>query len=214
MTTTPASRTLAWLRQFAKLWGFALFCVLVVYIFREVVLPFLFAILVAYILAPLVARAGNAAHRRAAVPALGGGHHPLRLHPQRRWGCSSATSSPSCRATSPGCSGRRPQLFAKVNKDWLPRAGAWIDTHFAPEEVDPDDDAHAAARGAAGAARDPGRAAARMGAIASTSTRSTSRCRPLENGKYLIAPPAPGDRRRRAAAGSGSVRSSSGSRPG
>ena len=55
---TPASRTFAWLRQFAKLWGFALFCIFVVYVFRDVVLPFLFAILVAYILAPLVARAG------------------------------------------------------------------------------------------------------------------------------------------------------------
>jgi predicted PurR-regulated permease PerM len=53
---TPRSRTLRGSRQFAKLWGFALFCVLVVYIFREVALPFLFAILVAYILAPLVAR--------------------------------------------------------------------------------------------------------------------------------------------------------------
>src|SRR6516225_6972162 len=52
----PASRTLAWLRQFAKLWGFALFCIFVVYFFRAVALPFLFAILVAYILAPLVDR--------------------------------------------------------------------------------------------------------------------------------------------------------------
>src|SRR2546430_8424327 len=59
MTTSSASRTLAWFRQFAKLWGFALFCILVVYIFREVALPFLFAILVAYILAPLVARFGR-----------------------------------------------------------------------------------------------------------------------------------------------------------
>src|SRR3954463_9579302 len=56
MTATPASRTLAWLRQFAKLWGFALFCIFVVYLFRDVALPFLFAILVAYILAPLVER--------------------------------------------------------------------------------------------------------------------------------------------------------------
>ena len=53
---TPATRTLAWLRQFAKLWGFALFCVLIVYLFREVALPFIFAILVAYILAPVVGR--------------------------------------------------------------------------------------------------------------------------------------------------------------
>ena len=26
-----------------------------------------------------------------------------------------------------------PQLFAKVNKDWLPRAGAWIDDNFGAE---------------------------------------------------------------------------------
>src|SRR3954451_10430247 len=53
---TPASRTFSWLRQFAKLWGFALFCVFVVYLFREVALPFVFAILVAYVLAPVVDR--------------------------------------------------------------------------------------------------------------------------------------------------------------
>ena len=36
---TPASRTFAWLRQFAKLWGFALFCVLSssVYVLNDVV---------------------------------------------------------------------------------------------------------------------------------------------------------------------------------
>src|SRR5438045_2226275 len=51
-----AARTLGWLRRFAKLWGFALFCILVVYLFRDVALPFLFAILVAYILAPVVNR--------------------------------------------------------------------------------------------------------------------------------------------------------------
>src|SRR4051794_22910496 len=52
----PRSRTLAWLRRFAKLWGFALFCIFIVYTFREVALPFMFAILVAYILAPVVDR--------------------------------------------------------------------------------------------------------------------------------------------------------------
>ena len=66
MATPPASRTLGWLRQFAKLWGFALFCVFVVYLFRDVALPFLFAILVAYILAPLVDRAGALRDRRPA----------------------------------------------------------------------------------------------------------------------------------------------------
>ena len=58
------SRTSAWLRRFAKLWGFALFCIFVVYVFREVALPFLFAILVAYILAPVVDRLANACGSR------------------------------------------------------------------------------------------------------------------------------------------------------
>ncbi len=49
-------RVLAWFKRFAKLWGFALFCIFVVYLFRAVALPFVFAILVAYILAPLVDR--------------------------------------------------------------------------------------------------------------------------------------------------------------
>src|SRR3954470_7098636 len=55
----PASRSFLWLRQFAKLWGFALFCGFVVFVFPAVPLPFLFAILVAYILAPLVDRMGG-----------------------------------------------------------------------------------------------------------------------------------------------------------
>ena len=125
MTTTSTSRTLAWLRQFAKLWGFALFCILVVYIFREVVLPFLFAILVAYILAPLVARAGQ-----------------VRVGARRpfpRWasviilyvfilsglGLFIGYFVPKLSGDFARLFREAPQLFAKVNKDWLPRAGAW-----------------------------------------------------------------------------------------
>src|ERR1022692_3034017 len=37
---TPATRTLAWLRQFAKLWGFALFSILVAYILAPIVALF------------------------------------------------------------------------------------------------------------------------------------------------------------------------------
>ncbi len=53
---TRSVRVFSWFRRFAKLWGFALFCIFVVYVFRDVALPFVFAILVAYILAPLVDR--------------------------------------------------------------------------------------------------------------------------------------------------------------
>ena len=63
-----SSQTIGWLRRFAKLWGFALFCIFVVFAFREVVLPFLFAVLVAYILAPLVNRFGRLTIRGKPFP--------------------------------------------------------------------------------------------------------------------------------------------------
>jgi predicted PurR-regulated permease PerM len=184
---TPASRTLAWMRQFAKLWGFALFCVLVVYIFREVVLPFLFAILVAYILAPLVARMSRA-------------HIGARMFP--RWaaviilyvfilsglGLFIGYFIPKLSGDFARLFREAPQLFAKVNKDWLPRAGAWIDTHFAPEEVDPGDDMSTkteepqAPRVILVEPLEGGRYGINLDAV-------NIEVRPLESGKFLIAPP-------------------------
>ena len=128
----PASRTLGWLRQFAKLWGFALFCILVVYIFREVALPFLFAILVAYILAPVVERFSRLR---------------IRERPFPRWAAVIILYINILAALTlflgyfiPKLSGdfarlfrEAPQLFAKVNRDWLPQAGAWVDTHLGAE---------------------------------------------------------------------------------
>src|SRR5450631_3075891 len=139
---TPATRTLAWLRQFAKLWGFALFCVLIVYIFREVVLPFLFAILVAYILAPLVERFGRLR--------LGGKPFPRAAAVIILYVNIIAVLSLFIGYFVPKLSGdfarlfrEAPQLFARVNREWLPKAGAWVDTHFGAETTqdDANDDA-------------------------------------------------------------------------
>jgi predicted PurR-regulated permease PerM len=129
MTPTPASRTLAWLRQFAKLWGFALFCVLVVFIFREVVLPFLFAMLVAYILAPLVERMGRLR--------IGGRPFPRAAAVIILYINIIAILSVTIGYFVPRLSGdfarlfrEAPQLFARVNRELLPRAGAWVDAHL------------------------------------------------------------------------------------
>jgi predicted PurR-regulated permease PerM len=129
---TPATRTLAWLRQFAKLWGFALFCVLVVYIFREVALPFLFAILVAYILAPLVermsrVRVGRRPFPRAAAVII------LYINIIAALSLFLGYFIPKLSGDFARLFREAPQLFAKVNRDLLPRAGAWVDTHFGPE---------------------------------------------------------------------------------
>ena len=132
MTTTPASRTLAWLRQFAKLWGFALFCVFVVYVFREVALPFLFAILVAYILAPLVDRFGRVR---------------LGARPFPRWGAVIILYIFILSGLSlfigyfvPKLSGdfarlfrEAPRFFSHVKKDYVPAADAWLEQNF-PQE--------------------------------------------------------------------------------
>jgi predicted PurR-regulated permease PerM len=125
----PASRTLAWLRQFAKLWGFALFCVFVVYLFRAVALPFLFAILVAYILAPLVERlagykVGGRRFPRAAAVIL------LYINILAALGLFIGYFIPKLSGDFARLFREAPQLFSKLNKEVLPRAGAWVDTHL------------------------------------------------------------------------------------
>ncbi|HEY4185287.1 MAG TPA: AI-2E family transporter [Polyangia bacterium] len=134
----PRSRTLAWLRRFAKLWGFALFCIFVVYTFREVALPFLFAILVAYILAPVVDRFERVKIRGKPFPrglaviilyiniiavlAIFIGYFIPRL---------SGDFARMFRET--------PRLIARVNREWVPKAGAWIDQRFTTSEPSADD---------------------------------------------------------------------------
>jgi predicted PurR-regulated permease PerM len=127
--SVPASRTLAWLRQFAKLWGFALFCIFVVYFFRDVALPFLFAILVAYILAPLVDRIaryriGGRPFPRALAVIL------LYINILAALGLFIGYFIPKLSGDFARLFREAPQLFSKLNKEVLPRAGAWVDTHL------------------------------------------------------------------------------------
>lgn len=127
--TAPRSRTLAWLRRFAKLWGFALFCIFIVYTFREVALPFMFAILVAYILAPVVDRFERVKIRGKPFPR---GLAVIILYIN-----IIAVLSIFIGYFIPRLSGdfarmfrEAPQLVARVNREWVPRAGAWIDQRF------------------------------------------------------------------------------------
>jgi predicted PurR-regulated permease PerM len=127
-----ASRSLAWMRRFAKLWGFALFCVFVVYTFREVALPFLFAILVAYILSPLVDRFERIQ--------IGGKPFPRGLAVVILYINIIAFLSLSIGYFVPKLSSdfarmfrEAPQLISRLNREWLPKAGAWIDEKFGAE---------------------------------------------------------------------------------
>jgi predicted PurR-regulated permease PerM len=152
------------LRRFAKLWGFALFCLAIVIIFRAVVLPFLFALLVAYILAPAVGWlssrriAGRAVPRFAAV-----------------LGCYTVVLGVMVLFFTyflPRLSGdfarlfrEAPQMFRKVKEEYVPRAGQFIDQYLgAGEDAE---NAPAAAEGPEG-------------------PRSQARVRNLGNGQFQV----------------------------
>src|SRR5262249_22722860 len=65
--TLPGERQ-HWIRRFAKLWGFAGFVLVVAVFFREVLLPFVLACMIAYILAPVVNRMSSWRFRGRAMP--------------------------------------------------------------------------------------------------------------------------------------------------
>ncbi len=122
-------QVMAWLKRFAKLWGFALFCLFVVYLFRHIALPFVFAILVAYLLAPAIDRmsrvqvAGRRVSRGAAVIVL----YILILSVL---GTGISIVIPRLSGDFARLFREAPETFEKVNEQYLPRVGAWIDRHF------------------------------------------------------------------------------------
>jgi predicted PurR-regulated permease PerM len=111
------------LRRFSRLWGFLLFALLVVYLFRGIVLPFVFAILMAYLLAPIVARMQPRVGRVLAVILL----YLLIL------GLITAFFGLLVPAVVQDLARLRdslPEAIAKFNEEWLPRASAWVQTTF------------------------------------------------------------------------------------
>jgi predicted PurR-regulated permease PerM len=123
------ARTFGWLRRFAKLWGFALFCILIVYLFRDVALPFLFAILVAYILAPLVNRlsrvqiSGRSIPRAVSVIVL-------YVNILAVLGLFIGYFIPKLSGDFARLFREAPQLLSRFNKELLPRVGAWVDNNL------------------------------------------------------------------------------------
>jgi predicted PurR-regulated permease PerM len=134
-------RSVNWLKRFAKLWGFLLFCIFVVWAFRAVVLPFIFAVLVAYILAPLVDRlarlrvAGRAFPRGLAVIVI-------YINLIAVLGLFLGTFIPKLSGDFARLFREAPSLFRRLNKDYLPRAGAWVDQYLGAgkQEAEADED--------------------------------------------------------------------------
>ncbi len=111
------------LRRFGRLWGFGLFLLAVVLLFRGIVLPFIFGVLLAYLLAPTVARLQPRVGRVLAVIAcyvaiLGvlGGFFGFLL--------------PAVAKDFAKLRDSAPQALERVENEYLPRVQTWIDTQF------------------------------------------------------------------------------------
>jgi predicted PurR-regulated permease PerM len=179
-------RVVAWFKRFAKLWGFALFCLFVVYFFRDVVLPFVFAILVAYVLAPAVDRmarfrvAGRPFPRGLAVIIL-------YINILAVLGLFFGYFIPKLSGDIARVFREAPELFQKLNDEYLPRVGAWVDAHLgagAHPPAKPQAVAEAPARDILIEPLGDGRYRLDVSGLA-------LEVQPKEEGGWLVAPPGP-----------------------
>jgi predicted PurR-regulated permease PerM len=121
----PGASLLAAVRPFWRLWGLLAFVILLLIWFRRIILPFIFATLVAYLLAPLV---------RRMAPRLGG-----------RRGLAVVLLYLLLVAATVGFFGgvvpgvvsdltklrdSTPSAVATLNEEWLPRASEWFEDTF------------------------------------------------------------------------------------
>lgn len=122
---TARSGVLALVRPFWRLWGLLAFVLLLLVWFRGIVLPFIFATLVAYLLAPLVRRmASKLGGRRGLAVVL------LYL---TLFGLTLGFFGgvvPGVVADISTLSESTPSAVAKLNEDWLPRASEWFEDTF------------------------------------------------------------------------------------
>ncbi len=131
-----------WLRRSAKLWGFLGFCILVVILTRQVVIPFVFALLVAYILAPLVRKLSVKAD---GTPRMHKGIAIVLCYIVFLAGIGGflAALLPRLSADLARIGNEAPELYAQLNEEWTPQVASWIEKRFPsqPENTAPEDTA-------------------------------------------------------------------------
>ena len=111
------------LRRFSRLWGFLLFLVFVVVLFRAIILPFVFAFIVAYLLAPLVRRLQPKITRVGAVILV-------YLCIIFALGVFFGLLLPAVTHDLVRLRDAAPAAVDKLNTEWIPRASRWVDQYF------------------------------------------------------------------------------------
>ncbi len=118
-----------WARRSARLWGFFGFAILVIVLARHVILPFVFALLLAYILAPVVQWMSERKD--------GGRRMPRGLAILLCYLVLIAFIASFLGLLLPRLSkdaariGRElPGLYQKLNEEWAPQAAVWVEQRF------------------------------------------------------------------------------------
>jgi predicted PurR-regulated permease PerM len=126
---SASSGAFAFWQRTAKLWGFLGFCVLVLVLARAVVLPFIFALLIAYILSPVV--------RRLSVRSSGAKRMPTGAAILICYIVLLGAICAFMLLLMPRLSkdvariGREaPGLYEKLNNEWAPDAASWLEGRF------------------------------------------------------------------------------------
>jgi predicted PurR-regulated permease PerM len=132
-SSAPRSALLSWLRRFARLWGFGLFLIVVLIVFRAVALPFILGVAVAYVLSPVVGTLSS--------PQAGRWHLPrwlaivvVYLGLLTALGVFFTLFLPRLSSDFARLFREAPTFLQRVKKQYVPRADAWLDANFPRED--------------------------------------------------------------------------------
>ena len=118
-----------WGRRTAKLWGFLAFCLLVLFLARHVVLPFIFALLVAYIFAPVVNRMSRSKDGRKRMP-RGLAIIICYILLLAAIGTFMLALLPRIYKDLSRLGKEAPSMYQRINDEWVPELAAWLETRF------------------------------------------------------------------------------------
>jgi predicted PurR-regulated permease PerM len=124
-----------WGRRMAKLWGFLGFCILVLILARHVVLPFVFALLVAYIFAPIVNRMSRAPDGRRRMP-RGLAIILCYLVLLAAVGLFMVALLPRVYKDISRLGSEAPSMYQRINDEYVPQLAAWLEDRFPTLRVD------------------------------------------------------------------------------
>lgn len=118
-----------WWRRTAKLWGFLGFCILVLVLARHVVLPFVFALLLAYILSPVVRRISQKKDGTRRMP-QGAAILLCYMILLSAIAAFMFLLLPRLSKDVARIGREAPGLYKKLNNQWAPQAAHWLEGRF------------------------------------------------------------------------------------